>query len=438
MTKTYKAYYLSETTCKKLAAPPRSATGKSNNVLYWDSKCDGLALRVTSTNIRRFVVSYQIHGNERRITLKPDFPYLSPTAARKEAIAIRLDASNGIDRLAEIEEARQAPTVEDWCKEYLGWAKEAKRPASLREDKRHAGYITAHFSKHKKFRDISMDEIERLQRRYKDKPRTANKILSLLSHMFTRARKLKLAGVAGNPVFGIERYKENQRTRAMDSEEAKRFIQAIDKWIVEIKADMKAPEDKRHEKRLIRQLTELRLFQFLLLTGARIGETCKAKWTDIDFRRLHGAVWTLPAHTTKTDKDLQLDLGPTAEAVLKDWRKEPQQCESELIFPGPGEGKLLTYPQHTWKGLKERAKIEDFRLHDLRHTNATTMLERGVSAYVIQNRLGHTSLRTTEKYLNPKAREPMREAAKTMGEHFQAMQSNETAKVTKLHTGGKK
>ena len=433
-----KAHNLTELACRKFQAPPRSASGKSNNILYWDTKCDGLALRVTSTNIRRFVVSYQIHGIERRITLTPDFPRLSPTAARKEAIAIRVDAGKGIDRLANKEEARQAPTVADWCREYLEWAKEAKRPASLREDKRHAGYIVDFFPKHKKFRDISMDGIERLQRKYKDRPRTANKILSLLSHMFTRARKLKQAGITANPVFGIERYKENERTRALDEEEAKRFIQAMDKWIAEIKADMEAPEDKRHEKRLIRQLTELHLFQFLLLTGARIGETRKAKWTDIDFSRLHGAIWTLPAHTTKTDNTLQLDLGPEAEALLKAWRKEPKQCKSELIFPGPGETKLLTYPQHTWKELKKRAELEDFRLHDLRHTSATTMLEHGVSAYVIQNRLGHTSLRTTEKYLNPKAREPLREAAKKMGDYYRAMQSNDEAEVTTLRTGGKK
>ena len=427
-----KSYHLTETLCRKLPIPERSQRGKSNNILYWDSKCDGLALRVTSTNIRRFVVSYQIHGFERRITLKPDFPDLSPTAARKKAIAIRANADKGVDPLALKEEERKAPTVTEWSDEYLEWAKKAKRPASLREDKRHARYINDFFPKHKKFRDISTREIERLHFKFKKKPRTGNKILSLLSHMFTRARKAKLAGVTVNPVFGIERFKENRRTRALSPEESKRFIQAIDEWILQIKAGLENSPDIHQQQRLKRQLTELRLFQFLLLTGARIGETCKAQWGDIDFSRLHGPIWTLPGHTTKSKSEFNLDLGTEAEALLLEWRKEPKQCVSDLVFPGPGNGMLLTYPQVTWRELLKRSELEDFRIHDLRHSNATYLLERGVLPYVIQQRLGHTSLSTTERYLNPKDREPMRDAAGIMGEHFQAMRSTEKAGVVTL------
>ena len=120
---TRKSYPLTEPTCRKLPAPARTESGKSNNILYWDSKCDGLALRVTSTNIRRWVVSYHIHGIERRMTIKPGFPTLSPTAARKKAIAIRADADAGVDPLANKEDARKAYTVAEWGKEYLVWDK---------------------------------------------------------------------------------------------------------------------------------------------------------------------------------------------------------------------------------------------------------------------------------------------------------------------------
>lgn len=432
MPSTRKSHNLTEPICRKLSAPPRNAHGKSQHVLYWDSKCPGLALRVTSTGIRRWVVSYQIHGHERRMTLKPDFPDMSPTLARKRAIKIRTDAEDGIDRLAIKEEARQAHTVAEWCDDYLVWAEDNKRPASLREDRRHAKYIKAHFSKTKKFRDITTKEVEALHLKFHDRPRTANKVLSLLSHMFTRARKEQLTGITNNPVFGIKRFKENQRIRALDSDEMKRFIRTLDEWIREVKSGLADPKGKIEKRKLIRQLTELRLLQFLLLTGARIGETCKSKWADIDFGRIHGAIWTLPAHTTKTDSQLQLDLGGEAEALLKQWRKEPKQRESELIFPGPIKGKTLTYPQITWKELISRAKLNDFRIHDLRHSNATVLLERNVPTYVIQNRLGHTSLRTTEKYLNPQAREPMRKAANVMGRHFKTMQSSKEGEVVPL------
>ena len=425
-------YQLTEPTCRKLPAPPRSKNGKSNNTLYWDSQCDGLALRVTSTGIRRWVVSYHIHGTERRITLKNAFPRLSPTAARKEAIAIRTGADQGIDPLAIREEARKAPTVAEWGKEYLLWAKEDKRPASYAEDERHVRYINVFFSKSKKFRDISKKDIKHLHRKYKDQPRTANKILALLSHMFTLAREFELEGINHNPVFGVKRYKEHMRTRTLDTEEAKRFVRAIDAWISEIKTSLEDPPNKRTEHKLIRQLTELRLFQFLLLTGARVGETCRAKWTDIDFNHLHGALWTLPAHTTKTDNTLYLDLGSEAEALLKEWAKEPKRCKSDLVFPGPYEDKTLTYPRDTWNELKQRAKLEDFNIHDLRHTNATLLLDRKVPAYVIQQRLGHTSIRTTERYLNSKDRKPLQKAAEIMGDYFQAMKSDKEAEIVPL------
>ena len=429
---TRQSYHLTEPTCRKLPAPPRSKNGKSNNTLYWDSQCDGLALRVTSTEIRRWVVSYHIHGTERRITLKDAFPRLSPTAARKEAMAIRADADKGIDRLAIRDEARKAPTVAEWGKEYLVWAKEDKRPTSYAEDERHVRYINSFFSKSKKFRDITKKDIRRLHRKYKDQPRTANKILALLSHMFTVARVDELEGINHNPVFGVKRFQETMRTTTLTTEEAKRFVRAIDAWITEIKVSLEDSPNKRTKHKLIRQLTELRLFQFLLLTGARIGETCKAKWTDIDFNQLNGALWTLPGHTTKTKTTLHLDLGSEAESLLKKWRKEPKRCQSDLIFPGPGEGKTLTSPRDTWSKLVLRAKLEDFRIHDLRHTNATLMLSRKVPAYVIQQRLGHTSIRTTERYLNPDEREPLQEAAEIMGDYFQAMKSDQEAEVMPL------
>lgn len=428
---------LTEPTCRKLPAPPRANNGKSQNALYWDSKCPGLALRVTSTGIRRWVVSYQIHGMERRATLSPDFPELSPSLARKKAVKIRADADEGVDYLAIKEEARRAPTVAEWCDTYLEWAEVNKRPSSLREDKRHAKYIKAHFAKSKKLRDVTTREVETLHRKYRDKPRTANKILSLISHMFTRARKEQLAGVLENPVFGIKRFSENQRTRALDQNELKRFVRTLDAWISKVKLDLDAPEDERHEARLVRQLTELRLFQFLLLTGARIGETLQARWSDVDFSRLHGAIWTLPGHTTKTDTTLHLDLGSEAESLLKQWRKEPKLCESERIFPGPGKDQKLTYPQVTWKALMKSAKLQDFRIHDLRHSNATVMLERHVPTYVIQNRLGHASLRTTEKYLNPQDRAPMRDAADVMGQTFKSLQGDETAEVQEIRKARK-
>jgi integrase/recombinase XerD len=48
---------------------------------------------------------------------------------------------------------------------------------------------------------------------------------------------------------------------------------------------------------------------------------------------------------------------------------------------------------------KQAQEFRPFRFHDLRHVHAVNWLKSGRSIYVLQQRLGHTSVKTTEMYL---------------------------------------
>ncbi len=55
----------------------------------------------------------------------------------------------------------------------------------------------------------------------------------------------------------------------------------------------------------------------------------------------------------------------------------------------------LHYP---WVRIRERAGLKDIRLHDLRHSFASFLVNSGISLYVVQHLLGHTQPKTTQRY----------------------------------------
>ena len=83
--------------------------------------------------------------------------------------------------------------------------------------------------------------------------------------------------------------------------------------------------------------------------------------------------------------------------------------KSEYVFINPRTGKPYTRIDKSFKNACIKANITDFKFHDLRHTVATRMIESGVDIRTVQEQLGHSSVRTTERYTHS-TREAKRKA----------------------------
>ncbi|WP_268748777.1 tyrosine-type recombinase/integrase [Burkholderia oklahomensis] len=122
----------------------------------------------------------------------------------------------------------------------------------------------------------------------------------------------------------------------------------------------------------------------------------KLEWSRVDFDR---AVLSLEPGDTKNGKRRVVPLNDEAMAALRDQREWVRVTEprSPWVFAVASGGRMTTI-QKGFRAACVRAGIDDFRVHDLRHTFASWLVMAGVSLYVVKDLLGHSSITVTERY----------------------------------------
>jgi integrase len=200
--------------------------------------------------------------------------------------------------------------------------------------------------------------------------------------------------VEHNPCLRVKRAKHNKRVRFLSEEETRRLITTLD--VMEAAKEING--------------AHLAIIRLLLLTGARKSEISELRWSEIDWER---RCIFLPIERSKTGHRDPIRLASPALDILREWMRSADATNPK-VFPSQIRCRgTSTAVDTTWKVVRARAELSDFRLHDLRHNAASVAVNEGVSLYVAGKLLGHRNASTTERYAHV-ATDPVHKAAEAV------------------------
>jgi len=357
-------------------------------LIYWDTELKGFGVIAQPSGRLTYCVQYRnINRIKKRLKIGVH-GQLNTEEARTLAKQYLGEIAHGEDPATKKKENRDLPLIKILAQDYLDrYAAPRKRSRSIEEDKKLLNNIILPTIGNQQVRQISRRTIESLHLKLEKTPYQANRVLALLSKMFSLAIAWKWRD--DNPVKGIERYQEEKRDRWLNREELGRFWKVLECY-------------PNHFASII--------LKILLLTGSRKGEVLKATWDQFDLER---GVWTKPAHLTKQKKREHLPLSEQVLKILYNLKKNNKNNVSYL-FPGKTGEKPIRDIKDFWEKTIKEANLENVRIHDLRHTHASHLVSSGLSLSIVGKLLGHTQASTTQRYAHL-ADEPLRQAAELFG-----------------------
>lgn len=356
---------------KLFVASARCVDGRTKTD-YFDKKLKGFMIEVRQNGSKTFYARFKTsHGTKRQQRIGP-YPALSVDQARSKAQEIIGRVFLGEEVVNEHKVKRSIPLFGEFVtSRYMPYVKTYKRSWGT-DDSLLRNHILP------LWKDLHMDQITKdhvlalhngvVQKGCK--PSTANRPLILARYIFNLALEWGIPGLDKNPTRGVPLFEENnKRERYLSADEAHELHQAL----------------AQSQNRMLKYIVPM-----LILTGARKSEVVKAEWSDLDLVR---RVWRIPE--TKSGRARHV---PMSDASIKLLETVPRIRGCTYVFPNPKTLKPFESFFYAWDTARKSAGMPELRIHDLRHSFASFLVNNGRSLYEVQQILGHSNAKTTQRY----------------------------------------
>jgi integrase len=338
---------------------------RESEYCIWDSELPGFGLRVRPSGRYFWFVRLRHRGKHRRFTLGRS-DELDASLARAQAR--RLLAEAALDGLPKRAVVKATPILSDFVETYWGdLSRVWKASTTKRNWNAWKGTLAPEFGSMRvvdilpadihRWRDSCAGEREALY----------NRSLPVLASLLKYAEALRLRRNGSNPCRGMPRYRRPRKERYLTPIEYRRVGAAL-------RDDAGAFP------------AQVAIMRLLLFTGARVGEIVNLRWEWVQPPRL-----LLPDSKTGPKT---IWLNSQALEVLDCVARRP---DTPLVFPNR-EGTKPIFLENWWLPFRRRCALPDVRIHDLRHSFASTAIMDNVPLATIGKLLGHVLPETTAKY----------------------------------------
>ena len=344
----------------------------SGAITYFDTEIKGFLLEHRASGGATFYYRFRDVESKVRMSRIGRLDEIALSDARAKAHAMQQMVNDGGNPKIESHRFKDVPTFAEFVRNrYMPYAKTRKRSWETDEIMLRLHLLPVFGAL--RMNRITRSDVVAMHHAASNKgyaAGTCNRMLVLMKFVYNCAIRWDILPAKCNPCVGVEPLEDNGACeRYLSQGEVQLLFAELD-----------------HN----RNVQVGRVIRLLLYTGARKREVLDARWEFVDFER---RLLTVPL--SKSGRPRHIPLSDAAITLLQ---ALPRQDDIPWVFFNPKTKKPPVSIFYAWDSIRKKVGLADVRLHDLRHSFASFLVNSGRSLYEVQRLLGHHAPKVTMRY----------------------------------------